>query len=136
MSVRVTVHQLRDQLPELLERAVQSGQECIVQRDGEDYAVIVSADQWLQRKARENRAASADRAADEEEARVREVGQRLDALGPEYRLPVERQMRMEELFARREKGSLTAAEQLEIEALVAQCDEIMLRRAQALSRVV
>jgi antitoxin (DNA-binding transcriptional repressor) of toxin-antitoxin stability system len=136
MSVRVTVHQLRDQLPELLERAVQSGQECIIQRDGEDYAVIVSAGQWLQRKERDERAAPTATTADEEEARSREVGQRLDTLGPEYRLPPERQARIEELLARRETTSLTPAERLELEALVAQCDEIMLRRAQALPRVV
>ena len=52
MSVRVTVHQLQEQLPELLERTVQSGQECIVQRDGEDYAVIVSARKWQRRRGR------------------------------------------------------------------------------------
>ena len=135
MSVRVTVHQLQEQLPELLERTVQSGQECIVQRDGEDYAVIVSARKWQRRRGRHDLAFPSV-TADEEEARSREVGQRLDSLGPEYRLSSENQERLEGLLARRETTSLTPVEQLELEALIARSDEIMLRRAEALHRVL
>jgi antitoxin (DNA-binding transcriptional repressor) of toxin-antitoxin stability system len=135
MSVRVSVQQLQDELPELLEEAVQSGQECIIQRDGKDYAVIVSARHWQQRTERDALTAP-EAAADEEEARTREVGQRLDMLGPEYRLSPEEQERMEDLLARRESTALSAAEQLELETLVARCDEIMLRRARALPRVL
>jgi hypothetical protein len=74
--------------------------------------------------------------ADEEEARSREVGQRLDSLGPQYRLSSENQARLEELLAGRETTSLTPAEQLELEALIARSDQIMLRRAEALPRVL
>ncbi|MBI3248182.1 MAG: type II toxin-antitoxin system Phd/YefM family antitoxin [Deltaproteobacteria bacterium] len=44
--MKVTVHQLQEQLPPLLEHTVQSGEECIVQRQGKDYAVLVSARAW------------------------------------------------------------------------------------------
>jgi antitoxin (DNA-binding transcriptional repressor) of toxin-antitoxin stability system len=135
MSVRVSVQQLQDELPELLEEAVQSGQECIIQRDGKDYAVMVSARHW-QRRTKRDDLATPEAASDEEEARSREVGQRLAMLGPEYRLSPEEQERMEDLLARRESTALSTAEHLELETLIARCDEIMLRRARALNRVL
>jgi antitoxin (DNA-binding transcriptional repressor) of toxin-antitoxin stability system len=132
MSERVSVRELQEQLPELLERTVRSGEECVIQRDGEDYAVLVSAQTWRRRETGRRAAAEG---ADAEEARAREVGQRLDALGTEYRLSPEKQARLEELLAKRDVASLTPAEERELHALVAECDEIMLRRAQALHRV-
>ena len=45
----MTVRQLQEQLPELLDRAVEDGEECVVQRNGKDYAVIVSAREWRRR---------------------------------------------------------------------------------------
>jgi prevent-host-death family protein len=43
MSVKVSLHQLRNQLPELLDQLVKTGEKYVVQRDGKDCAVIVSA---------------------------------------------------------------------------------------------
>jgi prevent-host-death family protein len=133
MSVRVSLDELQEQLPELLDRAVERGEECIVQREGEDYAVIIGVREWRRRTAQEPHTSAL--ASAQEEARSQEIGQRLDALGPAYRLSSEKQARLEELLARRERESLTAAERREVEALAAESDEIMLRRAQALRRI-
>jgi antitoxin (DNA-binding transcriptional repressor) of toxin-antitoxin stability system len=108
--MKVSVHQLKEQLPALLEQAVQSGEECIVQRQGKDYAVLVSARAWRQRT----------------------LGKRLDALGPQYRFTSEQHARMETLVTKRQERRLTKAEQRELTALLHESDEIMLRRAEAL----
>jgi antitoxin (DNA-binding transcriptional repressor) of toxin-antitoxin stability system len=108
--MKVSVHQLKEQLPALLEQAVQSGEECIVQRQGKDYAVLVSARAWRQRT----------------------LGKRLDALGPQYRFTSEQQARIETLVTKRQERRLTKAEQRELIALLQESDEIMLRRAEAL----
>jgi antitoxin (DNA-binding transcriptional repressor) of toxin-antitoxin stability system len=136
MSVRVPFHQLQEQLQELLDRTVQSGEECVIQRDGEDYAVIVSAREW-QRHGRTGEAApSTATRGDAADDRVRAIGRQLDALGPEYRLAGEKQERLEELLDKESSTPLAPAERAELEALAAECDEIMLRRAQALPRIL
>jgi prevent-host-death family protein len=135
MSVRVTVDQLREQLPELLDRAVESGEETIIQRDGTDYAVIVSAREWARRGAGGAAEIAVPLNDDEEEARSERIGKRLDALGPEYRLSPERQTRMEDLFDKRNAQSLAPEEQAELDQILRECDEIMLRRAEALHQV-
>lgn len=108
--MKVTVHQLQEKLPALLEQTVQSGEECIVQRQGKDYAVLVSAQAWRQRS----------------------LGRRIDALGPAYRLAKEKQERVEALLAKRQERRLTSAERRELNDLLQECDDIMLRRAAAL----
>lgn len=113
MSIRVNVSQLREQLPELLDRAVQDDEVCLIERNGEPYAVIVSAREW----------------------RRQTIGKRLDALGPQYRLSKEQQRRIEELLARGEEGRLTRTERRELNALLRTSEEVMLRRAEAMDRV-
>jgi antitoxin (DNA-binding transcriptional repressor) of toxin-antitoxin stability system len=108
--MKVTVHQLQEQLPTLLEHTVQSGEACIVQRHGKDYAVLVSARAWRQRT----------------------LGRRLDALGPAYRLAKEKQQRVEALLAKRQERRLTSVEHRELSGLLQECDDLMLRRAEAL----
>ena len=108
--MKVTVHQLQEQLPALLEQTVESGEECIVQRQGKDYAVLVSAQAWRQRT----------------------LGRRIDALGPTYRLAKEKQERVDALLAEREERRLTSVERRELNDLLQECDDIMLRRAAAL----
>lgn len=108
--MKVTVSQLQEQLPALLEHTVQSGEECIVQRQGKDYAVVVSAQAWRQRV----------------------LGRRLNALGPKYRLASGQQTRMEALLAKRQERRLTSTERQELTDLLRECDDIMLRRAKAL----
>ncbi len=112
MSIKVSVHQLQDRLPELLDQIVKTGEEYVVQRDGKDCAVIVSAQQW----------------------RRRVVGQRLDGLGAAYRLSHPKQARAEQLLAVKQQRTLTAAERRELRTLLRECDEILLRRAAALDR--
>ena len=108
--MKVTVPQLQEQLPALLEHTVQSGEECIVQRHGKDYAVLVSTRAWRQRT----------------------LGRRLDALGPAYRPATEKQERVEALLAKRQERRLTSAERRELTGLLQECDDILLRRAEAL----
>jgi prevent-host-death family protein len=79
MSVKVTLSQLEQRLPELLDRAVKTGEPYMVQRDGKDYAVLVSAREWKRRT----------------------LGKRLDALGAKYRLAPDKQARAEELLAKK-----------------------------------
>ena len=108
--MKVTVHQLQEQLPASLDQTVQSGEECIVQRQGKDYAVLVSAQAWRQRT----------------------LGRRIDALGPAYRLAKGKQERVDALLAERQERRLTSVERRELNDLLQECDDIMLRRAAAL----
>jgi prevent-host-death family protein len=112
MGVKVSLHQLQTHLPELLDQVIKTGEEYVVQRDGKDCAVLVSARQWRRRTA----------------------GKHLDILGSAYRLPPADQARAEVLLAAKGQRSLTAAERRELNALLRKCDAIMLRRAQALDR--
>ncbi len=52
MSLKVSLRELEQQLPTLLEKVAEDGQECVVQRNGKDYAVIVSVQQWRRRNLR------------------------------------------------------------------------------------
>ena len=85
-----------------------------MQRDGKDCAVLVSAQHW----------------------RRRTVAVRLDGLGPEYRLSREKQARAEMLLAKNKRRTLSPAERRELKALLEECDAVMLRRAEALDRMV
>jgi prevent-host-death family protein len=113
MSVRVSLHQLQDRLPELLDQVVKNGEECVVQRDGKDCAVLVSARQWRRRAA----------------------GRRLNALGPAYRLPRAEQARADKLLAAQQQRPLTPAERRELKVLLRKCDGVLRRRAEALDRM-
>ncbi len=108
--MKVTVHQLQEQLPALLEQTVQSGKECIVQRQGKDYAVLVSAQAWRQRT----------------------LGRRIDALGPAYRLAKRKQERVDTLLAARQERRLASVERRELKDFLQEYDDIMLHRAAAL----
>ncbi len=111
MSVKVSVKQLQKNLPEILNRAVADDDVCVVERNGENIAVIVSLRVWQQHRI---------------------VGEQLDALGAEYRLGKRKQQRTEELLA---KERLTRAEEKELETLLGEADEVLLRRAEALERL-
>jgi prevent-host-death family protein len=113
MSVKLSLRQFQDRLPELLDQVVNTGEEYVVQRDGKDYAVLVSARNW----------------------RRRTVAERLDRLGPGYRLSREKQARAETLLAKNKRRSLSPAERRELKALLQESDAIMLRRAAALDRI-
>jgi prevent-host-death family protein len=113
MSITVNLSRLQEDLPELLDRTVRDNEVCLIERNGEPFAVIVSAREW----------------------RRRTIGGQLDALGPQYRLAKEQQRRAEELLARSHEGRLTRAERRELNALLRICDEVMLRRAAAMDRV-
>jgi antitoxin (DNA-binding transcriptional repressor) of toxin-antitoxin stability system len=131
MSVRVTVNQVQEQLPELLDRAVESGEEFIIERDGQDYAVLISVQEW-QRQREDLDHIDPTPGRTQARKRRQEIGQQLDALGPEYRLSREKQARAEELLSR--KADLTREERREMDALLRESDAIMLRRAEALDR--
>jgi prevent-host-death family protein len=114
MTVRVSVQQLRERLPDLLDDAVNGGQACVVRRNGKDYAVIVGVNEWRRHAA----------------------GRRLDLLGPRYKLSRQKQARVEELLAAQKAGRLDRAQRREFEAMLQEADEIMLRRAAAMGRVL
>ena|SRR5437879_4608306 len=136
MSVRITVCQLQEQLPELLDHAVESGEEYIIERDGKEYAVLISARKWRQPHLASGRDTSAPNGLEgqsDPDRRLREIGAKLDALGPEYRLSPEKQARAEELLAK--AGDLDRTERRELRALLRESDAIMLRRAEALERI-
>jgi prevent-host-death family protein len=110
MSVKISLQQLHDQLSDLLDVAVETGEEYVVQRNGKDYAVIVSMQEW----------------------RRRTLGKRLDALGPTHRLSHDKQARAEELLAANEGGNLSSVERRELKTLLRECDAILTRRGKAL----
>lgn len=109
MSVPISVSQLQKDLPEIINRAVTNDDICVVERNGENIAVIVSLRVWQQHRT---------------------IGEQLDGLGSEYRLGPAKQQRTEELLT---KARLTRAEEKELEALLNEADEILLRRARALN---
>ena len=67
--------------------------------------------------------------------RRRAIGQRLDALGPQYGLSQKQRRRTEEPLARSTEGRLTRAERRELNALLRTSEEVTLRRAEAMERV-
>ena len=91
MSVKVTVRQGQEQFPELTRLAVETGEACVIQQDGHDYAVIVGVREWKRRR----------------------VGSSLDSLGPAYRLTKQQQLRTEELLTESKCRRLKRAEQTE-----------------------
>ena len=113
MSLKVSVRQLQEQLPEVLERTVEADDVCVIERNGQPYAVLVSIREW----------------------RRQTVGKRLDALGPQYQLSTTQQNRTEELLAQQTTRRLTRAEQRELHALLQESEAIMLARADALAHV-
>jgi prevent-host-death family protein len=113
MSLKVSVNQLQQQLPELLDRTVEANDVCLIERNGQPYAVLVSIHEW----------------------RRQTIGKRLDALGPSYRLSSAQQKRAEELLTRQENSRLTRREQRELNELLRESEAVMLRRTEALERV-
>ena len=114
MTVRVSVRELQERLPDLLNETVNGGGACVVRRNGKDYAVIIGVGEWRRRTA----------------------GRRLDQLGPRYKLPRPTQARVEELLASQRAGPLTRAQRRELDGLLHEADEVMLRRAAAMGRVL
>jgi prevent-host-death family protein len=113
MSLRVNVSQLQKELPELLDQAVQTNDPCLIERNGQPYAVLVSIHEW----------------------RRQTVGKKLDALGASYRLTKAQQKRTEELLTKKQTSRLTRPEQQELKELLQASDAVMLRRAQALKQL-
>lgn len=132
MSVRVSVDELHEQLPELLRRAAEGGEACIVQQDGKDYAVLIGVDAW-ERTNEDDRVSMPPTAGGSRAERRREIGRVLDAMGPEYRFPAAQQARVEELLEH--KDGLSDTEREELDALLEEADAVMLRRAEALDRL-
>ena len=113
MSVRATVRQFRDRLDEYLSKAVEEGEPCVVQRNGKNYAVVVGHDDW----------------------EMIELGRRLDSLGPEYRVAPDSQRSAEELLAEQSQRRLTTQERRELNRILKESDQVLLRRAQALEQL-
>ena len=113
MSLKVNVQQLRKDLPELLERVVQENDHCLIERNGQPYAVLVSLNEWRKQTA----------------------GKRLDGLGRGYRVSRTAQARTEKLLAKQKTTRLTPAEQLELSELLQASESVMLKRAEALNRI-
>lgn len=108
--MRVTVRQLREHLPDILDRAVKDDQPCIIERGGETYAVIVSARQWR----RHTIGKQLDRAWARVSAGKRETGTSRRAAGREQ--------------------APSAHERRELNSLLRDSERVMLRRAEAMDR--
>ncbi len=107
MSVTISINQLQKDLPEILNRALADDDVRLIERNGENIAVIVSLREWQRRT----------------------LNARLDALGPAYHFATGKQQRTEELLS---QERLTETEEKELAALLQEADNIILRRAQAL----
>ena len=110
MSVQATVRQFRERLDEYLTQAVEGDEPCVLRRNGRNYAVVLSHEEW----------------------ESIELGRRLDALGPEYRVSPESQRRAEELLEEQGRRRLTKAERRELTRILNESDQVMLRRAKAM----
>ncbi len=110
MSTRISVKQVESDLSALLDQVSRTGEEFVVQREGKDCAVIVSARQWRRRNA----------------------ARQLDATESAGRLPKIHQQRVEVLLEAKKKRTLTSAERQELKDLLRESDAVMLRRAKAL----
>ncbi len=113
MSVKVTVRQGQEQFAELMQQAVDTGEACVIQQDGRDYAVIVGVREWKRHI----------------------LGHSLDSLGPAFRLTKEQQARTEELLNQSQQNRLSRAEQRELDTLLLKSEEVLLRRTAALDRL-
>jgi PHD/YefM family antitoxin component YafN of YafNO toxin-antitoxin module len=114
MSVKVSLQEAQKDLPELLDQLARTEEEFVVQINGKDCAVIVSAKQW----------------------RRRGVARRLDAQSSELRLSKDQQARTERLLSAKKSRSLTPAERRELKRLLEECDKVMLRRAAAMETIL
>lgn len=113
MTVQLSLRQLQAELPELLDHAVESGNPVLVRRKGKEDVVIVSARQW----------------------RKLSVGKLLDAKGPDFRLSPRKQRRVEALLAMNSQRRMSPAQRRELDDLLAEADEVMLRRGNALDEI-
>jgi prevent-host-death family protein len=113
MSLKVNVRQLQEQLPDVLARTVEANDVCVIERNGQPYAVLVSIREW----------------------RRQTIGKRLDRLGPQYRISAAQQKRTEELLAQQNTRRLTRTEHRELQSLLQASEAILLARAEALGRV-
>lgn len=109
MSVRIAIKELQESLPDVVDRAAQGDEEFIIERNGRECAVLVSAQAW----------------------RRRTIGQRMDKRGKSFRVSSDRQARAEKLLSKG-KEQLSTAEQNELDSILAEADDVMLRRSKAL----
>ena len=110
MSVRTSVRQFRERMDEYLAKAVEDDEPCVLQRNGKNYAVVVSHDEW----------------------EMNELGRHLDALGPEYQVSPESQRRAEVLLDQQGRRALSKAERRELDRILKESDQVLLRRAKAM----
>ena len=113
MSAKLPIRELPERVLQILDRAIRTGQECVVERNGKDYAVIVSARAW----------------------RRRTVGRLLDKQGPGLRLDSAKQLRAEQLLAKQKAHRLTRVERRSLNNLLRECDALIRRRADAMDRL-
>jgi hypothetical protein len=106
MSIKVTIRQLQEQLPDLLDRTVQSGE-----GNGHTPAAV----------------------AKDQERRLRAYQKKMERLGPDYWLPPEQQARLIELVEKEDFGeTLTRAERRELRQLLKRHEQLLVKRAAAL----
>jgi prevent-host-death family protein len=113
MIVKVDMKHLQERLSDVLDQAADSENPLLIQRQGKNDVVIVSARHWRRLAA----------------------GKRVDDLGPSFRFPAAKQRRAEHLLGLKKLGQLTAAQRRELQRLLKESDDIMLRRAEALHRL-
>lgn len=113
MSVQASSRDVKARFEDYLTKVVEEGEPCVVQREGKNYAVLVSHDEWERR----------------------EFGRHLDGMGDEYRVPPEIQRRAAELLTAQGQRRLNADERREVQQLRKVFDRVMLRRSQAMEQL-
>ncbi|MFN0120394.1 MAG: type II toxin-antitoxin system Phd/YefM family antitoxin [Blastocatellia bacterium] len=51
-TIKINLKEFRDQLPDLLDQIVRDDDVCVIERDGEPYAVIVGFREWSRQTTR------------------------------------------------------------------------------------
>lgn len=129
MNSKVSVRKAQDNLTELFARAERAGERFVVERNGKPLGAIISVAD-LERIERLTR----DEDGETAEQRARRLARKL---GRRYTLPPARAKRLKELVEKEdEEEHLTAAEKRELKQLLKEHEELMVKRAQALSEVV
>jgi prevent-host-death family protein len=132
MSTTLSVDEAQAQLPDLVARAARDAEPCYIEQNGHPVAVLVSLRAW-QRGVRGDGGDTTLPLA-EEERRLRAYERQMEQLGPEYWLPADQQARLKELVEKEDAGEpLTSAEQKELRRLCKRHEQLMVKRASAMS---
>jgi prevent-host-death family protein len=132
MSTTLSVDEAQAQLPDLVARAARDAEPCYIEQNGHPVAVLVSLRAWQQ--GLPGGGGNTTLPAGEQERRLRAYEQQMAQLGAEFWLPPDQQARLKDLVEKEDSGEpLTSAERKELRRLSQRQEQLMVKRATAMS---